>query len=315
MVESGPVDRAQLTAFDRIAREGSFSRAALAIGIGQPAISARIHALEAAVGGALFTRGRRIALTPMGEGFLPAARRALQVLDEGLETARLAQSGRRGRVRLGVLGSLAGGLAGAALADFVRARPDVECMARSGAHEVLVEMLLDGIVEIAIITWPAPEGRAAGLVPLLLFREPVVLVAHPRHPLAARKAVSREELVRKARPLFRLRWWPSHHPEILRLTQAAGTPVDVMMEAARRMVLDRVGAGFFTRTYIAEDLAAGRLEEIRVRNMAPLHRDSALVRLGRTVPLSPAALQLVDLMRAHARRLGLSPSRPARRRR
>src|SRR4051812_10031850 len=109
------MDRAQLTAFDRIAREGSFSRAALAIGIGQPAISARIHALEAAVGGALFTRGRRIALTPMGESFLPAARRALQVLDEGLETARLAQSGQRGRIRVGVLGSLAGGLAGAAL--------------------------------------------------------------------------------------------------------------------------------------------------------------------------------------------------------
>src|SRR5438552_1322452 len=174
------VDRAQLSAFDRIAREGSFSRAALAIGIGQPAISARIHALEAAVGGALFTRGRRIALTPMGEGFLPAARRALQVLDEGLATARLAQSGRRGRVRL---------------------------------------------------------------------------------------------------------------------TQAAGTPVDVMMEAARRMVLERVGAAFFTRTYIGEDLAAGRLKEIRVRKMAPLHRDSALVRLGRTVPLSPAALHLVDLIR------------------
>ena len=314
MLDSGAVDRSQLTAFDRIAREGSFSRAALAIGIGQPAISARIHALEAAVGGALFTRGRRVALTPMGESFLPAARRALQVLDEGLETARLAQSGQRGRIRLGVLGSLAGGLVGAALAEFVAARPDVECWVRSGNHEDMVEMLLDGLVEIAILTWPAPEGRAASLAPLLVFREPVVLVVHPRHPLAARATVSRDELVRQARPLLRLRWWPSHHPELLRLAQAAGTSVDVTMEAARRMVLDKVGAGFFTRTYIADDLARGALKEIRVRKLAPVHRDSALVRLRRTVPLSPAALQLVEVIRAHAQRLGLSPSRPSVRR-
>jgi hypothetical protein len=41
-----------------------------------------------------------------------------------------------------------------------------------------------------------------------------------------------------------------------------------------------------------------------------VHRDSALVRLRRTVPLSPAASQLVEIVRAHAQRLGLSPSRP-----
>jgi DNA-binding transcriptional LysR family regulator len=110
-----------------------------------------------------------------------------------------------------VLGSLAGGLAGAALAEFVAARPDVECWVRSGNHEDMVEMLLDGLVEIAILTWPAPEGRAASLAPLLVFREPVVLVAHPRHPLAARRPCrggARPE--RASAPA--LRWWPSHHP-------------------------------------------------------------------------------------------------------
>ena len=40
----------QLIAFERVVREGSFSRAALALGIGQPAISSRIQALEVALG-------------------------------------------------------------------------------------------------------------------------------------------------------------------------------------------------------------------------------------------------------------------------
>ena len=98
----------QLAAFDRVAREGSFSRAALSLGLGQPAVSARILALEEAVGGTLFVRARRIRLTALGESFLPFARRALELVREGTEVARLAQVGERGKVRIGALGSLAG---------------------------------------------------------------------------------------------------------------------------------------------------------------------------------------------------------------
>src|SRR5690242_12243270 len=93
MDEDRRMDIDQLSAFDRVVREGGFSRAAIALGIGQPAVSSRIRALEEAVGGALFVRGRRIALTPLGESFLPYARRALEVLGEGVEAARLAGRG------------------------------------------------------------------------------------------------------------------------------------------------------------------------------------------------------------------------------
>src|SRR5579864_3034904 len=52
------VDTGQLETLDRIVREGSFSRAAVALGIGQPAVSSRIQSLEETLGGALFTRAR-----------------------------------------------------------------------------------------------------------------------------------------------------------------------------------------------------------------------------------------------------------------
>jgi DNA-binding transcriptional LysR family regulator len=305
------MDFDQLLAFERVAREGSFSRAALAVGIGQPAMSARIHALEAALGGALFTRGRRITLTPLGEGFLPWARRLLETLEEGVESARLSQQGRRGRIRLGALGSLAGGLVAPAVAELIRARPDLECTVRSGDHEVLVERLLDGIVELALIAWPCSEALAASLSPLILLREPVVLVAHPRHPIARRGAVSPAELARKARPLLRLRWWPAHHPAVTRLAQASGTFVEVPMETARHLVRHGTGAGFFTRTYIAEDVARGDLKEVRVHPFPRLFRDCALVRRARPTPLSPAAAYAVELIRRQARRLGLIAPRPA----
>jgi DNA-binding transcriptional LysR family regulator len=295
----------QLRAFDRVVREGSFSRAALALRIGQPAVSSRIQALEAALGGALFRRGRRITLTALGEGFLPYVRRALDVLAEGVEAARLGQEGRRGRITLGVLPSLAGAIVGPALAKLYAAHPEIDALVKSGEHEAMLAFLLDGIVDLALIAWPCPPALEPDLHALLVLREPVVLVAARRHPLARRRAVTQADVVRWARPLYRLRWWQSHHPAITRLTESTGRSIDLPIETALHLVRGAAGAGFFTRAVVAGDLARGALVEIPVRDLAPVTRDSALVRRIRAAPLSPAAAKLVTLLRAEAEALGL----------
>jgi DNA-binding transcriptional LysR family regulator len=311
-----PLATDQLVAFQRIAREGSFSRAAFSLDIGQPAVSSRIRALEQAIGGALFTRGRRIALTALGETFLPYVERALAVLDEGMDKGRLAGTGKRGRVTLAALGSLSGGLVGPALAELMRSHSDVEWMIRSGNHESVLQALWDGLVELGLVVWPCTEALAPNLTPLVLLHEPVVAVCHPKHELAERRVVTRDDLVRLAQPLYRLRWWRHHHPEIASLTERSGAVVDVPMESARHLLGQRIGAGFFVRTYVADDLAEGRLVQLAVRDQAPLYRDSALVRRTRPVPLSPAATLFVDAIRAQAHRLGLlAPPRSPRSRR
>ena len=303
------MDLDQIAAFERVVREGSFSRAAVALGIGQPAVSSRIQALEEDVGGILFLRGRRVSLTPMGEGLLPYARRVLEVLREGVDAARMAQSGERGRVKLGALGSLAGGLVGPAIARFLRTHPEIDCTLRSADHEFLVELLLDGIVELALVTWPCGGSVQAELTPLFLFHEPVVLVAHPRHELALRRSVTADDVARLAQPLLQLRWWQKHNPRITRLAQRSRTALEVPMETGRYLVLQGAGAGFFTRTYIAGDLAASALSEIPVRGFPPLTRTSALVRRKRSLPLTPAAAALIDELRREADRLAHAPSR------
>src|SRR2546423_9157439 len=274
------MDIAQLAAFDRVAREGSFSRAAISLGIGQPAVSSRIQNLEDALGGALFRRGRSISVTPLGESFLPYARRVLALLHEGVESARMAQVGGRGRIKLGTLGSLSAGLIAPALARFAPTHPQVDCMLRSADHEVLVQMLVDGIVDLALIAWPCPESAAAELAPIFTVQEPVVLVANPEHPLAKRKTVTRDEVANLSRPFFRLRWWPAHHPEITSIAERSGTAMEVPMEIARPLLLRGQGAGFFVRTYLAQDLADGALAESPVPRLGPLTPGS---------PLGPAA--------------------------
>src|SRR5215467_4033218 len=121
------MDTDQLQAFDRIVREGSFSRAARMLDIAQPSISARIQALEQEVGGPLFHRGgRKITLTERGESFLPYARRMLEVLAEGVEAAQSAQAGKRGRVTVGTIQSLAGGFFASTITSFHTTHPQVE---------------------------------------------------------------------------------------------------------------------------------------------------------------------------------------------
>jgi DNA-binding transcriptional LysR family regulator len=290
----------QLVAFERVAREGSFSRAALALGLGQPAVSARILALEDALGGSLFVRARSIRLTGLGSSLLPYVRRALEVLREGVEAARLAQVGQRGSIRVGALGSLAGGLVGPVLADFLRSHPRVECTLRAADHEVLLQLLLDGLVDVALVVWPC--ASAVELTALFVFREPVVLVAHPRHPLARARRVTRDEVARLAHPFLRLRWWQSHHPRLEELARLSDTAVEVPMEMARHLVANGIGAGFFTRTYIAEEIARGSLAEIHVSGIQPIFRDSALVRRRHSGPISPALAAFIQLLRARAER-------------
>src|SRR5437868_5794504 len=102
------MDREHLITFERIVREGSFNRAAWALGVSQAAVSGRIRVLEAQLGGALFVRGgRRAALTVQGEAFLPYARRALAVLDAGADAVRRAQAGAHGRLAVGAVDSIA----------------------------------------------------------------------------------------------------------------------------------------------------------------------------------------------------------------
>jgi DNA-binding transcriptional LysR family regulator len=300
------VDTDQLIAFDHIVREGSFSKAAWALGIAQPTISARVQSLEQAVGGALFARNsRKVSLTTLGESFLPYARRALAVLGEGVAAAREAEGGRRGRLSLGVLGSLAGCVLGPILAAFHREHPRLDYYVRAGSHQNVVELLCDGVVELALIAWPCAEPPLATLTPILRLREPVVLVAPRRHPLAGRDDVTETEVVRHCAPLLLVRWWQSTHPAVARIASGAASVANVPPETARELVAAGIGIGFFTRAHAAGLLASGAAAEVPLAGVAQLYRESALVRVARESPLSPVAREFVAAIRSYSARNGL----------
>ncbi|WP_309571036.1 LysR family transcriptional regulator, partial [Deinococcus sp.] len=229
------MDLETLRTFDHIVREGSFSRAAWVLNVAQPTVSARIQALEREVGGALFTRGRKVSLTQRGHGFLPHARRALATVQDGLDAARLAGSGERGRLAVGALRSLSGAFLAPAVAQAYRQRPGVECVVREGRHAEIVEYLADGVIELGVICWPPADGHHPDLTPLLHFREPVLPTLHPAHPHAHHEAQPVETLLAEAKPLLLLRWWQFTPPEVQSLAAQAPEVADVPTDTGRHL--------------------------------------------------------------------------------
>lgn len=149
------MDHNQLTTFDRIVHEGSFSRAAHELHIAQPTISARVQPWKRKWAVRCSHADRRRPVDCAGGQFF-----TLRPSGIGCDAGR-DRSGTpgapwclRGRITIGSLGSLTGGLLAPALVRFQATHPTVECYARSADHLPLVRLLYDGVVELAVIPGP-----------------------------------------------------------------------------------------------------------------------------------------------------------------
>jgi LysR family transcriptional regulator, low CO2-responsive transcriptional regulator len=295
-----PVDINHLLAFERVVREGSFSRAAWALGVSQPTISTRIQHLETEVGGALFRRGRKVILTERGVRFLPHVRKTLANLNDGLEAARL-DAGAQGRLTIGVLRSLTGNLFGPALRRFYQQCPEVECYAQEGDHWQLLELLTDGVIELALVCWPVQNPLLADLTPIFRLREDMVLVVNPKHELAALERVTQEDVIRFADPFLLLRWWQTTPLEITSLAARARASIDAPMETGLHLVKHANAAGIFPKMMVRAALERNELHEVHVQDLPPLFRDTALVHLTRRDQLSTLAERMVQALVLEAR--------------
>jgi len=295
------MDIDQLLAFERIAREGSFSRAARHLDITQPSISARIQALEQEVGGPLFVRGgRKLALTERGESFLSYVQRALEVLNEGIEAARLSESGQRGRLTVGTMQSLAGGFLAEAIIEFHDTHPHVSFFVRTGHSEQVIEMLYDGLVKLGLISWPVYNPD---LAELLHFRERLVLVAPADSALARRRVVSLEDAKKARGHLLIISWGPPTRALMARIREQAGPMAELPIETVRYILLSGLGAAFVTRASMAEELRSGKIVEVEVEDLPPTYRESALVCLKRNLPLNALLRDFTDEVDRQATRV------------
>jgi LysR family hydrogen peroxide-inducible transcriptional activator len=164
----------QLRYFEALARHGHFGRAADVCAISQPALSVQIKGLEESLGTALFERGpRHVRLTGFGEDCVARVRDILQSVDELGEMARASQDGLSGRLRIGVIPTIAPYLLPALIRKLSLQHPEIDVQIRETVTPRLLEELSDGLIDTAIVALPVLEP-ACTEVPL--FTESLVLV-------------------------------------------------------------------------------------------------------------------------------------------
>ena len=164
----------QLRYFEALTRHGHFGQAASACSISQPALSVQIKELEETLGVSLFERSaRQVRLTSFGEEFAVRAREILRSVEELGDLARAAQVGLAGRLRVGVIPTVAPYLLPSIVGELSVRYPELDLSIRETQTQKLIQELHDGQLDTAIVALPVSESAFAETD---LFQEEFVLV-------------------------------------------------------------------------------------------------------------------------------------------
>lgn len=164
----------QLRYFEALVRHSHFGRAADACAISQPAMSVQIRELEESLGTDLFERGaRQVRLTSFGEEFALRVREILRSVDELGDIARASQDRLTGRLRIGVIPTIAPYLLPTIVGNLTRQYEGLDIHVRETLTRKLIGEVAEGRLDTAIVALPISEPS---LNEVALFTENFVLV-------------------------------------------------------------------------------------------------------------------------------------------
>lgn len=287
----------QVEGFLEVARRGSVSRAAEALFITQPTLTARLHGLERELGTALFLRtphGMR--LTDAGRAWVPFAERALRALVEGRDALEQVKSASAGHLMIAAAPAVSTYVLPGLLEQFVAVHPRVEVSVRTGHSEDVVELVLRDEVQIGL-------GRAIRHPDLELrpfHTEELVLVCAVDHPFTRRTSVPIAEVAAEKLIMFDR---TSSYYEITQgaFVSAGVKPRSLMeldsIEAAKKMVERGLGVALLPGTAVAREVAGGTLRIVKVADFPPMYNTIVSYRradAGRPEGIVAAFLTLLD---------------------
>lgn len=258
---ASPIDPRSVEVFYWVVQLGGFRRAAEKLGTTQPAVSARVAGLEAAVGARLLDRGqrRRVALTPDGVRLLGYAERMLALHAE-MAAAFRGGAGLEGTLRLGVSETVVHTWLSVLLRRLHDAHGRLQVDIVVDVSSALRAMLLAGEIDLAFLLGPV---AAPGVHDLPLCEHELAWVAAPNlvlppEPLdtAGLARVPVITYARASRPFGQVR-------DLFAATPGARVFANASLASIVRMVLDGIGVGVIAPAAIRAELESGRLRQVR----------------------------------------------------
>ena len=288
----------QLEAFLEAANRGSFRRAADALYLSQPSVSARVQTLESEVGVALFHRtARGVRLTDMGRTFLPFAQRSMETLRRGrevLESVRQTSAGILNMATARVIGTY---VLPETLQKFQQLYPDANLHIKVGGSSDVLQMVVDEEVQLGL----ARFMQHPDVDTLHLYDEEAVLVVHPGHPFTKTRVAAMSQVAQE--PL--IVYDPgdpgsSYFQFINRVCRDAGVTAKVEMnldsvEAAKNMVRLGLGVSFLPLSAVRREVEFGSLTLIDLAEVPPVLLPTYLL-LRRGQEIGPTARSFLKLL-------------------
>src|SRR6266849_10906509 len=295
-----------LRTLHEIARLGSFSRAAEALHLSQPAVSLHVRQLEDSLGLPLLERtGKRATPTRAGTVLLEHGGRALDALEAAAARVHALRGVVAGRVRVGT-GATASIYLLPPILRRLRARyPEVELVIVTGNTPEIAKAVTENALDLAVVTLPV---RSRQLVVTPFYTDRLVAIAPPERRRRRRRALTPGHLAREPLILYErggtirqvIEGWFRRGRVNPRVAMELGNG-----EAIRELVSSGLGPSITSAISVRAEARAGTLRVIPLT--PPLVRRLGIIR-RRDKPLSPP---LLALLRALQRR---SPRRsPARR--
>ena len=288
-----------LRAFEAVAEELHFGRAARRLYVSQPSLSRAVQELERAIGVALFARtSREVRLTPAGADLKRELPSLMAEYARVLEHARRTGRGEAGELRLAFLPSATNVVLPAVVRAFRSAFPEVALALSETLDDEALEGVLARRFDVALVRTvrPQPELAFARLV-----REPLCVVVPADHRFAGRLRVRYEDLREDGLILWPRRDAPESYDDVVERCRRAGFSPTVVQEASDAYtILSLVAAG------VGVSVLAGSYESLRGDDVAfvPLAgRRTTLQAVWRADDGSAARRNFVDVARRVSRRL------------
>ena len=284
--------------FQALAQHRHFGRAADACAISQPALSLQIKELEALFGVALVERNaREIRLTSVGEALLDKARGILLAVGELDDLARAAKGPLAGRLRMGVIPTVAPYLLPRIIAALSDRLPELDLHLREAMTEVLIAELQEGRLDVAILALPISEPT---LTEFALFDEDFVLV---RPAEDAGNPVPSPQTLQTMRLLL-LEEGHCFRDQALSFCQMDATRPGALMEGSSLSTLvQMVGAGMGVTLIpdMAVDMETRSADVAIARFSAPRPRRTIGMVWRKSNPLAEQLMEMGAIVRGAAR--------------
>ncbi len=290
--------------FESLARHGHFGRAAEACSISQPALSVQMKELEALIGAPLIERNaRQIRLSHLGEVLATRARDILRAVDEIEDLTRIRDGALAGRLRIGVIPTIAPYLLPGLIQHLNGQFPHLDFWPREAVTRTLLNDLIDGQMDVAIVALPVSEPT---LHEEPLFDEEFVLV----RPLSdAENPVPTPDTLRAMRLLL-LEEGHCFRDQALSFCEfGAKPPRDLMEGSSLTTLVQMVGAGIGV-TLIPEmalpvETRSAQVSVARLSQPRPTRKVGMIWR--KTTPLAAQLSELAEHMRAYCTATGRLP--------